>query len=148
MLAWGDEPVLEEAVHAVLASAGVAVDVVLVDNGCTTDAVDRLARDPAGHGRGPRRPTSASPVAATSAPGTPRGDFLAFVNGDAVVSPARCAGSSPPLGDPDVGLSDAVPAAATTTPTPMNSAGNPVHFSGLSWAGGLGDPAQRRRPAA
>src|SRR3712207_9066101 len=43
ILAWGDEPVLEEAVHAALASEGVDVDVVLVDNGCTSDAVTRLA---------------------------------------------------------------------------------------------------------
>ena len=42
VLAYGDEPVLGECVQAILASTGVDVDVVLVDNGCTTDAVDRL----------------------------------------------------------------------------------------------------------
>ena len=43
ILAWGDEPVLEEAVRAVLASEDVKPDVVLVDNGCTSDAVEVLA---------------------------------------------------------------------------------------------------------
>ena len=44
ILAWGAEPILEEAVAAALASEQIEVDVVLVDNGCTTDAVERSAR--------------------------------------------------------------------------------------------------------
>ena len=42
VLAYGDEPVLDECVEAILASVAVHVRVVLVDNGCTSDAVSRL----------------------------------------------------------------------------------------------------------
>ena len=46
MLAFGDEAYLGPAVEAVLASVGVDVDLVLVDNGCTSDAVRTLPDDP------------------------------------------------------------------------------------------------------
>ena len=42
VLSYKDEPWLERGVHALLASRGVDIDVVLVDNGCTDGAVERL----------------------------------------------------------------------------------------------------------
>jgi len=42
VLAYGAEPWLEDAVRAVLASTGIDVDVVVVDNGCTSDAIGRV----------------------------------------------------------------------------------------------------------
>ena len=42
VLAYGEEPWLEQAVHAVLASAGVGIDVVVVDNGAAPDAIDKI----------------------------------------------------------------------------------------------------------
>ena len=42
MLAYGAEPWLETAVRALLASTGVELDVVLVDNGCTGDGVAQV----------------------------------------------------------------------------------------------------------
>jgi GT2 family glycosyltransferase len=60
VLAYRDEPWLERCVHALLNSEGVDVEVVLVDNGCTDGAVDRLA------------PT-ASPAGATQGPGWRQG---------------------------------------------------------------------------
>jgi len=138
MLAWGDEPVLEEAVTAVLGSTGVVVDVVLVDNGCTTDAVERVgALDGV---------TVVTPGTNTGFAGGcnlgarhATGDVLAFINGDAVVEPPALARLAAALGE-DVGLSSAS-LRLYDDPSTMNSAGNPVHFSGLSWAGGLGEPA-------
>ncbi len=138
MLAWRDEPLLVESVHAVLASEDVDVDVVLVDNGCTSDAVQRLATsagvtvvDPGdnlgfagGCNLGARHAT---------------GEFLAFVNGDAVVRPDALAHLVSALRD-DVGLATAS-VRLYDEPDVINSAGNPVHFTGLSWAGGLGQPA-------
>lgn len=138
MLAWRDEPLLVESVHAVLASEEVEVDVVLVDNGCTSDAVERLATvagvtvvDPGenlgfagGCNLGARHTTA---------------DFLAFVNGDAVVRPDALRHLVAALGD-DVGLATAS-VRLYDEPDVINSAGNPVHFTGLSWAGGLGRPA-------
>src|SRR5207248_1717169 len=42
VLAYGPEPWFEDAVRAVLASTGVSLDVVVVDNGYTGDAIDRV----------------------------------------------------------------------------------------------------------
>lgn len=141
MLAWRDEPVLVEAVRSVLASREVDLEVVLVDNGCTSDALERLAPlervrilDPGdnlgfagGCNYGARHAD---------------GDLLAFINGDAVVEPDALARLCAVVADPD---SDAALATASVRlydePDVLNTAGNPVHYTGLSWAGGLGRPA-------
>ena len=138
MLAWRDEPLLVESVHAVLASAGVEVDVVLVDNGCTSDAVERLSAVPGvtvvdpGDNLGFAGGCNLGARHAT-------GELLAFVNGDAVVTPDALARLAAALTD-DVGLATAS-VRLYDEPDVINSAGNPVHFTGLSWAGGLGQPA-------
>ena len=138
VLAWGDEPVLEEAVHAALASEGVAVDVVLVDNGCTSQAVSRLATVPGvtllepGENLGFAGGCNLGAARAT-------GDVLAFVNGDAVVRPGALAALAAALDD-TVGLATAS-LRLHGDDAVLNSAGNPVHYLGISWAGGLGRPA-------
>jgi GT2 family glycosyltransferase len=138
MLAWRDEPLLIESVHAVLASEGIEVDVVLVDNGCTSDAVERLSAvsgvivvDP-GENLGFAGGCNVGARHAT-------GEFLAFVNGDAVVRPDALRHLVAAL-DEEVGLATAS-VRLYDQPEVINSAGNPVHFTGLSWAGGLGRPA-------
>jgi GT2 family glycosyltransferase len=138
VLAWGDEPVLEEAVHAVLASEGVDVDVVLVDNGCTSDAVPRLA---ALRGVTVLTPGENLGFAGGCNLGASRarGEVLAFVNGDAVVRPDALAHLAEALDD-SVGLATAS-LRIHGDEAVVNSAGNPVHYLGLSWAGGLGRPA-------
>ena len=138
MLAWGEEPILEEAVTAVLRSTGVAADVVLVDNGCTSDAVERVRHLDGVSVVTPGTNTGFAGgcnVGATHA----TGDYLAFINGDAVVDHDALAHLVHALAD-DVALSSAS-LRLYDEPDTMNSAGNPVHFSGLSWAGGLGDAA-------
>lgn len=138
ILAWGDEPVLTESVESALASVGLDVDVVLVDNGCTSDAVERLEGTP---GVTVVRPGENLGFAGGCNLGArhARGEFLAFVNGDAVVRPEALALLVKHLGD-DVGLASASLRMYDDEQV-MNSAGNPVHFLGLSWAGGLGRPA-------
>ncbi|MDN5895338.1 MAG: glycosyltransferase family 2 protein [Nocardioides sp.] len=138
MLAWGDEPVLVEAVQAVLASTGAEVDVVLVDNGCTNDAVEILGQVA---GVTVVEPGENLGFAAGCNVGArvARGDHLAFVNGDAVVRPDALARLVSALDD-SVGLTTAS-LRLYDEPEVMNSGGNPVHYTGLSWAGGLGDPA-------
>jgi GT2 family glycosyltransferase len=141
LLAYGDEPVLVEAVDAVLASRGVSVDVVLVDNGCTTDAVDVLS---AREGVTVLRPGANTGFASGCNLGAAhaRGEFVAFVNGDAVVAADALSRLADAANDPEVALASAS-LRLYDRPEIMNSAGNPVHFAGLSWAGGLGDPADQ-----
>ena len=138
ILAWGDEPVLEEAVRAVLASEDVKPDVVLVDNGCTSDAVEVLEGVT---GVTVVRPGENTGFAAGCNLGARHatGEFVAFVNGDAVVRSDALGHLVRGLAD-DVGLTTAS-LRLYDEPDKLNSAGNPVHYLGLSWAGGLGELA-------
>ena len=79
-------------------------------------------------------------MAATSGPRQAQAPVLAFVNGDAVVRPEALRALADALDDDAVGLASGS-LRLYDQPEVMNSAGNPLHFSGLSWAGGLGEPA-------
>jgi GT2 family glycosyltransferase len=138
ILAWGEEPILEECVLSVLASTGVDADVVLVDNGCTSDSVKRLTGTPGVTVLEPGENLGFAGGCNYGAAGA-TGDVLAFINGDAVVRPDALSKLAAALVD-DVGLTTASLRLYDDENT-MNSAGNPVHYLGLSWAGGLGRPA-------
>jgi GT2 family glycosyltransferase len=142
VLAYRDEPWLERCVHALLQSNDVDVDVVLVDNGCTDGAVDRLATKLGvtvvrpGHNLGFSGGCNAG--AATSS-----GEYLALINGDLIVEPDALAelvtfAQKPEIGiaQPSIRLSD--------DPSRLNSDGNEVHFLGFSWCGSFGEPAAKR----
>jgi GT2 family glycosyltransferase len=139
VLAYGAEALLVECVHAILDSQGIDVDVVLVDNGCTTSAVDALVGTPGVQIVRPGRNTGFT-GGCNLGVGHATAPIVALVNSDAVVGPGALAALADVVTDPTVGL-------ATSSlrlyqqPETMNSAGNPVHYLGLSWAGGLGDPA-------
>ena len=141
IVAYGDQPLLPAAVESVLASRGVEVEVVLVDNGCTDGGVDAV--------RGLAGVTVIDPgrnlgldaacgvgIAAGS------GDFVALVNSDAVVQPDALATLVAVAADPGVGIATAS-LRLHDEPDLMNSAGNEVHFLGFSWCGGLSEPASR-----
>ncbi|HEY0216255.1 MAG TPA: glycosyltransferase family 2 protein [Cellulomonas sp.] len=139
MLAFGPEPYLHEAVAAVLASTGVDVRVVLIDNGCTTDAVRTLPADDRvrlivpGSNLGF---TGGMNAAAAATSGRP----VVLVNSDALVAPDAVATLVRTLADdPRVGLAGGLVRLASD-PDRVNSAGNPLHVLGLCWAGGLDDP--------
>lgn len=139
MLAYGAEPWLEQAVRAVLDSTGVDVDVVLVDNGATGDAVEKVRDLPGVRVIEPGANTGyAGGCRLGAAAGT--GDFLAFVNSDAIVSPPALARLVAVAAEPGVGAAmGSIRLGAR--PDLINTAGNPLHFAGLSWAGGNGEPA-------
>lgn len=137
--AFGPSPLLGECVTALLGSTGVRTEVVVVDNGGTEDAVDALAGTPGVRVLRPGRNTGFAGgcnlgVAASA------GQHVALVNPDAVVAPDALARLSEALAGPGVGLATAG-LRLRDRPATMNSAGNPVHYLGLSWAGGLGEPA-------
>lgn len=129
--AYGDQPYLADAVRAVQDSAGVDVEVIVVDNGSPN--VDGLAATVL-------RPGYNSGFAGGCNLGArqARGRTLVFVNSDALVEPdclshLHRAASAGELVCATILLAD--------EPDVVNSWGNPVHLLGFSWAGGYGHPA-------
>lgn len=139
VLAYGNEPWLEDCVAALLASEGVDIEVVLVDNGCTDGAVARLANVP-------RVVTIRPPRNLGFAGGCNEGarhasgDVLAFVNGDAIAAPDAVLKLAAVASRPGVGIATGSIRLADA-PDRLNSSGNEVHFLGVGWAGGFGQLA-------
>lgn len=136
VLGYGDEPLLDECLQSLL-DDGVE-SLVLVDNGITS--APRLPTDP--------RLTVVTPGANTGfAGGCNLGaatlgdscDVLVFANSDLVVRPGSTAALAAALGDPAVGLVCGL-IVLYSDPATINSAGNPIHVSLMSWAGRWGDP--------
>lgn len=143
VLAYGDEPVLQECLASVLASVKptgelLDLEVVLVDNGAAT-AVAALSPDP-------RLTTLTMPQNTGFAGGCnvgaqqARGEHVVFLNSDAVLEPLSVWSLIHELEDPTVGLTCGS-VRFLHRPQVMNSCGNPVHFLGVGWAGGYDEPA-------
>lgn len=141
VLGYGPEPFLEEALAALHTDATPDDEIVLVDNGI--------------HGRSTREGAWPSVVRVVGE-GTNRGfaggcvhgvansqgEVLIFVNSDAIVWPGALDALTHATRDPGVGIACGCLRLADQ-PDLVNSSGNPVHFSGISWAGGCGEPADR-----
>ncbi|MEV6969583.1 glycosyltransferase family 2 protein [Hamadaea sp. NPDC051192] len=139
MLAYGKEPWLAEAVDAVFASTGVDVTLTLVDNG--SESVASITRRPGLRVVKPAENTGFSGgcnLGATDAEAT----AIAFVNSDAVVAPDALAKVRAVALEPGVGAAMASIRHADRLDV-INTAGNPLHVAGLSWAGGNEEPADR-----
>lgn len=143
VVAYGAEPCLEPGVRALLASPGVRADVVLVDNGCTDGTVERLAITP---GVVVVRPDGnlgfAGGCNAGAAVAT--GEILALINPDATVEPGALAALTEVALRPGVGIATASVRLADQ-PELLNSAGNEIHFGGMSWSGHFKEPASDYR---
>lgn len=139
VLAFGPEPWLDLCLDAVLASEGVDVDVVLVDNGGTDGAVDRWRDVPrvtvVGDGTNLGFSGGCNLGASVAT-----GEHLALVNGDLVVAPDALAGLVKVAAAPDVGIA-AGSVRLADDPSRLNSAGNDIHFLGFSWVGAFGEDA-------
>ena len=141
VVAYGPEEWLERSVTAILASTGVVVDVVLVDNGGTEGRVDRLEhRDGVTVVRPGRNVGFATGcnlgVAASTTP------YVALVNPDAIVEPDALAIQVEVATDPTVGLTTAGVRLADA-PDRLNTAGGMIHYLGVSWAGWFDEPADQ-----
>jgi GT2 family glycosyltransferase len=141
ILAYGAEPWLEEAVGAALASRDIEIDVVVVDNGCTSGAIDQIKGLPGVRVITPETNTGFSGGCVRGA-AEATGDYLAFVNSDAIVAADALARLADVAAEPAVGLAMGSIRLADA-PELINTAGNPLHFVGLSWAGGLREPASQ-----
>jgi GT2 family glycosyltransferase len=148
VLAYSDEPYLADCVTSVLAARDVDVRVVLVDNACTPAdlqaAIDAADADP--------RLTVLRPGRNTGfAGGCNLGvaqlatDYVALVNSDCVLEPDTLALLAAEAARPGVGPVMASVRLADQ-PELINSAGNPVHLVGLSWAGEMNQRETRTEP--
>jgi GT2 family glycosyltransferase len=139
VVAYGREEWLGRSVRSILASEGVRVDVVIVDNGGTGDTLDELIDL---DGVEVVRPTTNIGFAAGCNLGVARSaaPFVALVNPDAIVEPAALAELVRVADKPHVGLATAS-VRLSDNPDRLNSGGNVVHFSGLSWSGWFDEPA-------
>ena len=136
--AFGDEPVLGSVVAAILASRGVEVDLAVVDNGFECPDLADWAADERITWVRPGYNTGFTGGCNRGAAAT-EGDVIAFVNSDAVVAPDALRNLADALALPDTGLATGC-VVLNDDPGTVNAAGNPVHYSLLSWAGGWGDP--------
>lgn len=144
VLAYLADPWLRNCVEAVLASEKVIADVVLVDNGCTSDDVGILERLDGVTVVRPGRNlgfAGGCNVGAEQA----KGEFIALVNGDAIVEPTTLARLVEEVNQPGIGIAGAS-IRLSSDPSLVNSAGNPVHVLGLSWSGGFNKPEQYAEP--
>ncbi|MEZ5186663.1 MAG: glycosyltransferase family 2 protein [Candidatus Nanopelagicales bacterium] len=140
--AFGEEPHLLDVVRAIQASKGVAVEVIVVDNGSPACAgLPEYVRilDPGGN----TGFAGGCNLGARAADGS----TLVFVNSDAIVEPGCLSHLHSAVHEPGAGLVGATVLLADE-PDVVNSWGNPVHLLGFSWAGGYGQPADEARAGA
>ncbi|MGQ0615995.1 MAG: glycosyltransferase family 2 protein [Acidimicrobiia bacterium] len=142
VVAFGAEEWLQAAVERCLASEGADVEVVVVDNGCTDGGVDRVA--------GATSAVIVRPGANLGFAGgcnagvaASNGDVVALINPDALVDAQALAALAEVASRPGVGIATASVRLADR-PELLNSAGNEVHPSGISWSGSFGQPAASR----
>jgi GT2 family glycosyltransferase len=149
VIVFGAEPGLDECLSSVVRQLGSGDELVVVDNGA-----ERLDERLAPYGDVVRlvRPGGNLGFAGGADAGAEaaRSSVLVFVNSDLRVRDGAldelC---STVASDPSVMATGCLRLASD--PTRINSAGNPVHFTGLAWAGAFGEPADEHaspRPAA
>lgn len=141
VLAYGDEPHLSACIEAVLAEPD-DLELLLVDNGAPT-AVAALPPDDRLRVVRPQENTGFAGGCNLGAAET-TGEVLVFVNSDAVLQPGAIAALTGALEPEEVALVCGCVTLASD-PTRVNSVGNPVHWTGLSWAGGYGDSVEAHR---
>ena len=139
LVAYGSTPLLVEAVDRLLASSGVDVDVVVVDNGSSDGSLGELASR-----RSTRVITAGSNlgfggganlgVAESDAP------FVAFVNPDVLVECDALRRLTEVAAEPSCGIASAS-VRLLSEPELLNSSGGAIHFLGLGWAMGYREPA-------
>lgn len=141
VLAWQAEPWLRDCVTAVLASQDVDVRLVVVDNGARPGDLPDDGRFEV------LRPGRNTGFAGGCNLGVAALDteFVALINSDCLIARDTLALLAAEAARPGVG-----PVMASIRlgepPHRLNSAGNPVHLIGLSWAGGMDTVETRTQP--
>ncbi len=143
VLGYGAEEFLEESLRSVVADLRPGDEVLLVDNGIEAAAERRTGWPEAvrvltpgtntGFAGGCREGVDAS-----------AGEVLVFVNSDAIVRPGAVGRLVEATAAPDVGIAGGCLRLADE-PDKVNSVGNPLHYSGITWAGSCGEDAALHR---
>jgi GT2 family glycosyltransferase len=139
VLGYGAEPLLEAALDAIAADCAGADEIVLVDNGVERGASRQSAWSSLVRVVGNGQNTGFAGGCALGASAAV-GDVLVFVNSDAILRRGALDALTRGLMEQDVGIACGCLRLADR-PDLVNSAGNPLHFSGISWAGSCGEPA-------
>lgn len=139
VLGYGTEPLLEQALAAIAADCEAGDEIVLVDNGVQA----RMSRQGAWPslvrvvGDGTNTGFAGGCVLGA---GAAVGNLFVFVNSDAILRPGALDALTRGIMEPGVGIACGCLRLADR-PDLVNSVGNPLHFSGISWAGSCGEPA-------
>lgn len=139
VLGFGDEEYLEACLAAAIAELGDDDDIVLVDNGITGAADRRPSWPERVRVLEPGENTGFAGGCNLAASHTDA-DVLVFVNSDALLRPGALAALVAAGRDDTVAIVGGSLHLADR-PDLINSAGNPLHYTGITWAGGCGDPA-------
>lgn len=145
VLGFGAEPYLEDALESLAADCEAEDEVVLVDNGIAhrssrQQSWPKLVRV-VGEGVNTGFAGGCHLGARVSS-----GQVLVFVNSDAILHPGALNALTQGTEQPGVGIACGCLRLADQ-PDVVNSAGNPLHFSGISWAGAFGEPASQHAEA-
>ncbi|HQZ84383.1 MAG TPA: glycosyltransferase family 2 protein [Actinomycetota bacterium] len=135
-VAYGGEPWLEQCVASVLASGVDDLEIVLVDNGTDVDLRSLASQDQririVGHGENLGFAGGVNLGVARSS-----GETVVLLNSDALLTDGALPTLVAAATEPGAGIVGALIVLAED-PGLVNSAGNPLHILGLSWAGGYG----------
>ena len=149
VVGFGAEPGLETCLSTLAAQVGVADELVVVDNGI--HHVDERRRRWPTNVRLVRPGRNVGFAGGANAGATEAcGSVLVFVNSDLVVG-TSAVGRLVQVVESDPSVVATGSLRLSSDPKMINSAGNPVHFTGIAWAGGFGQPATAHdapRPAA
>jgi GT2 family glycosyltransferase len=145
VLGYGAEPLLEEALTAIAADCAAGDELVLVDNGIDDRAARQAGWPTVVRVIGQGENTGFAGGCVRGAAAATR-ELLVFVNSDAVLHRGALDALTRALDEPDVGIACGCLRLADQ-PDLVNSVGNPLHFSGISWAGACGEPASEHRVA-
>ena len=146
IVAWNSSAELQRTLPALLSELGEGDELIVVDNASEDDTIARLA-ELAPAARLVRMGRNVGFAAGVNAgAGAARGDLLVLLNPDAVPQPGWGAAIRRPWteGRGWAAWQGLVAAAGATT---INSAGNPLHFTGIVWAGLHGEPVAAAPPA-
>lgn len=146
IVAWNSSTELSRTLPALLAELGDGDELIVVDNDSEDDTVARLAElAPAAHlVRMGRNVGFAAGVNAAAE--AARGDLLVLLNPDAVPQPGWGAAIRRPWLE-GRGWAAWQALVAEGGGETINSAGNPLHFTGIVWAGMHGEPIAAAPPA-